>query len=262
MPFTETNGIKTYYEIHGESGKGDTIVLLHHGFGCTKMWKDIYPGLVENGYKVIMYDRRGYGQSERRADFEEFYVSDRFRPESVKELAILRESLHLDSFHIIGQCEGGVIGVDYAAKYPGQVLSFVTSSTQCYSNITMTELNRQKFPKPFRDLASKLREKLVGWHGKEYAESSYNMFRTHGGAYGKGFFDLRGLLQSVTCPTLVLYPDRSFIFDVEQAVTFYRCLPAGELAILPNCGHNTYEYQPEEYLRFVLKFFSTVSPNP
>ncbi|MBW1910888.1 MAG: alpha/beta fold hydrolase, partial [Deltaproteobacteria bacterium] len=136
MPFTETNGIKTYYEIHGESGKGDTIVLLHHGFGCTKMWKDIYPGLVENGYKVIMYDRRGYGQSERKADFEEFYVSDRFRPESVKELAILRESLHLDSFHIIGQCEGGVIGVDYAAKYPDQVLSFVTSSTQCYSNIT------------------------------------------------------------------------------------------------------------------------------
>jgi pimeloyl-ACP methyl ester carboxylesterase len=260
MPFTETNGLKTYYEIHGKSKNGDTVVLLHHGFGCTKMWKDIYPALVENGYRVVMYDRRGYGQSERGTDFKKFYESDGFRPESVKELAVLRESLDLDSFHIIGQCEGGVIGADYSAKYPEQVLSFVTSSTQCYSNIPMPELNRQKFPKPFRDLAPDLRKKLINWHGKDYAESSYNMFRTYGGAYGKGFFDLRGVLQLVKCPTLVLYPDRSFIFDVEQAIAFYRCLPMGELAVLPNCSHNTYEDQPGEYIRFVLSFFTRHQP--
>ena len=58
MPFANINGIKVYYEVHGD---GDTIVLLHYGFGSTKMWKDIYPRLVEKGYRVIMYDRRGYG---------------------------------------------------------------------------------------------------------------------------------------------------------------------------------------------------------
>jgi pimeloyl-ACP methyl ester carboxylesterase len=104
MPFTETNGLKTYYEIHRKSKNGDTVILLHHGFGCTKMWKNIYPALVENGYRVIMYDRRGYGQSERGPNFKKFYESERFRPESTKELAILREKLDLDSFHIIGQC--------------------------------------------------------------------------------------------------------------------------------------------------------------
>jgi pimeloyl-ACP methyl ester carboxylesterase len=39
-----------------------------------------------------------------------------------------------------------------------------------------------------------------------------------------------------------------------EAVEFYRHLPQGELAILPRCGHNTYEEQPEEYIRFVLNF--------
>ena len=57
MPFTNINHIKIYYEVLGD---GDSVVLLHHGFGCTKMWKDIYPALVENGYRVVMYDRRGY----------------------------------------------------------------------------------------------------------------------------------------------------------------------------------------------------------
>lgn len=99
-----------------------------------------------------------------------------------------------------------------------------------------------------------IREKLIQWHGKDHAESFYNQFRTYGGAYGIGFFDLRTVLPSVSCPALVLYPDRSFLFDVEQGVAFYCHLPDGKLAILPNCGHNTYEEQPEEYTRIILNF--------
>jgi len=251
MPFEQINGMKIYYEIHGS---GDTIVLLHHGFGCTKIWKDIYPSLVEKGYRVVMYDRRGYGQSERGADFEESYISDTFRSESVKELAMLKELLNIDSFHIIGQCEGGVVGIDYAVMYPHHVTTIVVSSTQCYSKMSMPELNNLKFPNPFQDLEPEIKKKLVDWHGEEHAESFFNQFRKYGGAYGTRFFDLRDLLPSVTCPALVLYPDRSFIFDVEQAVVFYRCLPNGELAILPNCGHNTYEHQPKEYISCVLNF--------
>jgi len=251
MPFEQINGMKIYYEIHGS---GDTIVLLHHGFGCTKIWKDIYPHLVEKGYRVIMYDRRGYGQSERGADFKEFYISDTFRSESVKELAMLKEFLDIDSFHIIGQCEGGVVGIDYAVMYPHHVATIVASSTQCYSKMTMRELNSLKFPNPFQDLEPEIKKKLVDWHGEEHAEVFFNQFRKYGGAYGTDFFDLRDVLPSVTCPALVLYPDRSSIFDVEQAVAFYRCLPNGELAILPNCGHNTYEHQPKEYISCVLNF--------
>jgi len=260
MPFTEIRGIKIYYEMHGKRKNNNTVVLLHHGFGCTKMWKGIYPALVEQGYRIVMYDRRGYGQSEQGVGFKEFYESVRFRPESVEELFLLKESLDLEPFHIIGQCEGGVVGADYSAEYPDHVLSFVTSSTQCYSTVPMSQLNSQKFPKPFRDLAPDLRKKLMNWHGKEHAESSYNMFRTYGGAYGKDFFDLRKVLKSVKCPTLVLYPDRSFIFDVEQAVEFYHCLPVGELAVLPNCGHNTYEERPGEYISFTLDFLKRHQP--
>ena len=36
----------------------------------------------------------------------------------------------------------------------------------------------------------------------------------------------------------------------------YRSLPAGELAVLPNCGHNTYAEQPEEYQRIMLSFLA------
>jgi pimeloyl-ACP methyl ester carboxylesterase len=251
VPFETVHGIKIYYEVHGE---GDTVVLLHHGFGCTRMWKDIYPPLVEDGYRVVMYDRRGYGQSEKGDDFQEFYESGRFRPENIRDLALLRDKLGLDSFHIIGQCEGGVVGVDFAVAYPHCVKSLFISSTQCYSDITTAEFNSIHFPQPFGELEPTLREKFIEWHGKDHAESSYNQFSKYGGAYGSDIFDLRPMLPSVRCPTLVLYPDRSALFDVEQALAFYRGLPRGELAVLPGCGHNTYEQRPEEYTYYALDF--------
>ena len=255
MSFLTINGTKIYYEIHGNGDNLETLVLLNHGFGSTKMWGDIYPRLVEKGYSVVMYDRRGYGKSEK-TDFEEFYISDRFRPENVRTLAALMESLNIGTFNIIAQCEGGVIGVDYAVKYPNQVKTMVVSSTQCYNKLPMDKFNKMKFPKPYGDLNPKFREDIIYWQGKAYAETYYNLFSKYGGggSYGRGLFELRDQLQLVTCPTLVIYPDRSPIFDVEQGVESYHNLPEGELAVIPHCGHNTYEDKPEEYLIFVLDF--------
>lgn len=253
MPFVKIDGRDLYYEVHG---RGDPIVLLHHGFGSTEMWSPIYPAFTKAGYTVILYDRRGYGRSGEGNNFEEFYMSNRFRPECIRELDVLTESLGLQSFHLIGQCEGGVIAVDYAAEYPGKVKTLTTSSTQCYSDLPMAEFNAIKFSKAFHELEPEFQKKLILWHGQDRAETRYNLFRTYGGGYGIGFFDLRPVLQSVRCPTLVLYPDRSFIFDVEQGVSFYRSLPSGELAVLPKCGHNTYEQQPQEYIRVILHFLA------
>ncbi len=244
------NNLKVYFETHGE---GETILLLHHGFGCTKMWKDILPGLVQAGYRVILYDRRGYGRSERGDGFDEFYVSDGFRPQSVEELKDLKAQLGIGPCHLIGQCEGGVVAVDYSAAYPGEVRSLVTSSTQCFSKVPMTELNPTKFLKSFKELDPEIQGKFVDWHG-EYAETSFNQFRRFGGEYGMDYFDLRNQLHRVACPALVIYPDRSAVFDVEQGVEFYKHLLLGELMVLPNCGHNTYEERTEEYLKAVLDF--------
>ena len=248
MPFQIIHGIKIYYEIHGQETGKEPIVLLHHGMGCTKIWKEIYPDLAYSGYRIIFYDRRGFGESEKGPDFMDFYKSDRYRPESVDELDALLDFLGIHRFHGIGQCEGGVVALDYAAAFPGRVLTITTSSTQCYSIAPMFEENAHMFPKPFRELEPELQAKLTEWHGPG-AEGFFDQFRLFGGAYGKDVFDLRPVLPSVTCPSLVLYPDRSALFKVEQGVAMYRGLPRGELAVLPACGHNTYQYRPREYVR-------------
>jgi pimeloyl-ACP methyl ester carboxylesterase len=107
----------------------------------------------------------------------------------------------------------------------------------------------------FEEAGSRFQRKLVYWHGEIHALRLYSLLSPGGGTYGSEVFDLRDVLKNIQCPTLVLYPDRSKLFEVEQAVLMYRSLPDGELAVLPRCGHITYSLQPEEYQRIILTFF-------
>jgi pimeloyl-ACP methyl ester carboxylesterase len=257
MPFKKVNNFRIYYELHGE---GEVIVLMHHGFSCTRMWDSIYPSFVAQGYKVVMYDRRGYGRSERGDDFQKFYESDQYRLESVEELRIIKESLGIKECHLVGQCEAGVIGIYYSIRYPQEVKTLTVGSTQCYSNVPMTEFVATKFGKKFADLEADIQKKMIRWHGKA-AEINYNQFVSGGGSYGMEYFDLRPILPFVACPTLVLYPDNSSVFEVEQGISLFRHLPRGELAVFPNCGHDTYEERPEDYARTVVDFIKRNTKN-
>jgi len=252
MASLEISGLNIHYELHGE---GQTIVLLHNGFSSAVMWANVSPLLVEAGYRVLLYDRRGFGRSEGGSDFAAYYADEGYRQQSVAELAGVLAALAIDRCHIVGQCEGGVVGVDYAARYPHQVNTLTTASTLCHSIIAMEAFNRQKLPATFDDLGVDLQEKYNRWHGVDRGRRFYNICARGGGCYGqKGFFDLRPTLAHVTCPTLVMYPDRGYFFDVEQGLAFYRHVGAGELLVFPKCGHNIFEHYPQMYARQVVAF--------
>ena len=251
MSFVMLNERKTYYEI---SGEGETVILLHNGFSCSKMWERIVPLLVAAGLRVLVYDRRGYGLSEGGHDFEAHYIGDDFRVAAVGVLTQLVDYLGLERFHIVGQCEGGVVGVDYALRYPQKVMTLAAASTLCFSEMTLVAFNRLKFPPSYNDLPANIQEKYVYWHGRDRAESFYTLCSRYGGSYGRGRFDLRPELQKISCPTLVMYPDRGHFFEAEQGVAFYRSLPKGELAIFPKCGHNIFEHYPDLYAQTVVAF--------
>jgi pimeloyl-ACP methyl ester carboxylesterase len=259
MPTLKIDGLDTYYEIHGE---GETIVLLHNGFSCAMMWDDIYPMLVAAGFRVLLYDRRGFGRSDGGADFAGDYMAEGFREKSVSSMAELMDRLGIDRFHIVGQCEGGVVGVDYAVRYPGQVKTLVTASTMCHSIISMEAFNRSKLPATFDDLGPDLQQKYIHWHGAGRGKYFYDICAKGGGCYGQtGFFDLRPAISRVACPSLVMYPDRGYFFDVEQGIAFYRHLAVGELLIFPRCGHNIFEHYPQMYARQVVDFIARHRPD-
>ena len=62
--YVESNGIRLHVTTDGPSD-GDPVLLIH-GFPETSYeWRKQIPALVEAGYRVIVPDTRGFGQSDK-----------------------------------------------------------------------------------------------------------------------------------------------------------------------------------------------------
>src|SRR5579872_3916363 len=62
--FTSFDGVKIYYEV---KGNGYPVVMIHGFSGTSQGWKSgiLYGNLLKAGYKVILLDLRGNGQSDK-----------------------------------------------------------------------------------------------------------------------------------------------------------------------------------------------------
>lgn len=62
MPWIEANGASLRYDLSG-SGP-ETIVLMHEAGGCLESYDEVVPVLAAS-YRVLRYDQRGFGFSEK-----------------------------------------------------------------------------------------------------------------------------------------------------------------------------------------------------
>jgi 3-oxoadipate enol-lactonase len=109
--YVKTDGGKLFCEI---AGKGDNIVLLHDGLVNHRIWDEQFPVLAKN-YRVIRYDRRGYGKS---SDPQEKYSH-------IDDLYQVFTQLNIDKAIIFGMSSGGGLAIDFTLKYPEKVSGLV-----------------------------------------------------------------------------------------------------------------------------------------
>jgi non-heme chloroperoxidase len=99
--------IELHYTDYGE---GQPVVLLHGWATSSSAWEAQVPALVGAGYRVIAYDRRGFGQSSQPWHGYEY---DTF----VADLAALLDHLDLSDAILIGFSMGGGEVVRYLARF-------------------------------------------------------------------------------------------------------------------------------------------------
>ena len=112
MPYVtvgkENSGdIELYYEDHGS---GQPVVLIHGYPLSGTSWEKQLPVLLEAGYRVITYDRRGFGKSSQPATG---YNYDTF----AEDLHKLVTQLKLHDFTLVGFSMGGGEVARYLGKY-------------------------------------------------------------------------------------------------------------------------------------------------
>lgn len=117
--FVDVDGVSLWYRDTG--GDGIPVVLLHPYTGSALIWGYQQPALVEAGYRMIAYSRRGHYGSDAGPEEDPSTSAD--------DLNAVVNHLQLDRFHLVGSAAGGFIVPDYAVSYPGRLLSLTIATS-------------------------------------------------------------------------------------------------------------------------------------
>lgn len=100
-----------FMDVKPGKANGETIVLLHGKNFNGYYWKEVVDFLSGNGYRVVVPDQVGWGQSDK----PNIHYSFHLLAANTKELL---DSLGLKKVHVLGHSMGGMLATRFALMYP------------------------------------------------------------------------------------------------------------------------------------------------
>lgn len=222
------NGIRMYYEIHGE-GDGVPLVLLHGGGSTIEVtFSRVLPIFARNR-KVIALEEQGHGRT-----------SDRDTPyrfeSSADDVAALLKHLKVDRADMFGFSNGASVALQVAIRHPQLVRKLVFASAMTKKDGArpqlwefMKQADFSNMPQPLKEAFLRVNlneQQLKSMHDKD-AERMQK------------FQDVPDeLVRSIRAQTLIVLGDQDIV-KPEHALELTRTIEGARLLILPG-GHGDY----------------------
>lgn len=106
--------------LRGEAaGFGLPVVFLHAGVADRRMWAGQMAALAAEGYHVLAYDRRGFGET----------TTENVPFSHVVDLEAVLDQLGLNVVVLVGCSMGGALAIDFAIEHPERVVGLVLVGT-------------------------------------------------------------------------------------------------------------------------------------
>src|SRR2546423_735588 len=148
--YAELPGARIFYR--DTAGGGVPVVFLHAATGSSRVWESQIPAFSASGYRVIAYDRRGWGRT----------VIDPAGPQpgtGADDLLGLLNFLKVERVHLVGTAAGGFVALDFALSFPERLRSLViANSIGGIQDQDFLELGRRLRPPQFDALPPEVRE--------------------------------------------------------------------------------------------------------
>jgi len=251
--YVELPGVKLWFTDTG--GAGTPIVLLHANTGTSESWEAQATAFARQGYRVIAFDRRGWGKSL-------IDPTTGPQPGSVAgDLDALADHLKLDKFHLVGVAGGGFVSIDYAAWRPERLRSLVVAaSTGQFAEKEMRDFTARVEIPELRKQAAVYREVGPSYRGVNPAGTKHWIeIEEHAQQPGAPSQPLRtpntfAKLAGITMPVLVVAADADLLAPPALMRAWAAHLKNYDWATVPDSGHAIAWEHPDVFNETVLAF--------
>ena len=225
--YKSINGINMYYEIYGS---GKPLLVLHGNGGSIKSHtKKI--DYFKQYFQVIAIDSRAHGKSIDTSKQPLTYV------QMAKDIAVLLDSLHIDSAYIWGQSDGGILGLLIAIQYPAKVSKLATFGANIFPGKKAV----------FDELDNMVADTLKVTKDP-HKKALYSLL-----AYQPNITEKE--LQKIKCPVLIMSGDRDAI-RLEHSIKIFNNIENSNFFVMPGATHFGSYQKPDLFNMVLLDFFS------
>jgi len=230
--YAPVNGLRMYYEVHGESGAGRPLVLLHGGLLTIELSFGAVLGELAAGRRVITTELQGHG---RTADIERDLEPGLL----AGDVAALLDHLGAGQADVLGFSLGGTVAVQLALDHPDRVGRLIPVSVSYaadgyHQEITDPARHATSTRMPTEEDFRQMREAYLRVAPDP---GHFDVFWAKVGQAANGFKGWTpGELGSIAAPTLLVFGDHDFV-RLEHAVQVHALIPGAQLAVVPGATH-------------------------
>ena len=276
MPTVKANGVSLYYEDHGPQDGEPLLLIMGLGAQMTRWPAGFIELLTARGYRVVAYDNRDVGLSEKldaagAPNMQAVYgaIAKGEKPnvpyllsDMARDGVGLMDALGFGRAHIVGASMGGMIAQMIAAEHPARVLS-LTSIMSSTGNPALPparpeamERLTNRGPDPLADLEAFLdhgvaSSTVLGSPGypvdeaelraqirSDYERSFYPVGFARQMAAIVASGDRRKALGGITAPTIVIHGADDPLVPQQGGEDTAANIPGAELHLIAGMGHN------------------------
>lgn len=274
MPQITANDITIEYESHGDEANPPILLVMGLGAQLTLWPMELVEALVERGFRVIRYDNRDIGLSQKfdgakAPGFVRAVLMKRIgltprTPYTLADMAAdgvgLLDALGIRQAHIVGASMGGMIAQHIAFTHPDRVLSLTS---------IMSTTGHRKLPPAQKNAINVLTRRPASMEEGVLVEHGIKIARTIGSpaypapeerlrekvtagirrsVYPPGLArqmaaiiadgDRRARLAGVAAPTLVIHGDADPLVTVDGGHDTAAHIAGAKLKLFPGMGHD------------------------
>ena len=275
MPFLKIEGQETVSLYFEDYGQGNPVVLIHGWPLSHRMWEYQVRPLVQAGYRVISYDRRGFGDSDKPWDGYNYDTLS-------ADLQALMGALELNNATLVGFSMGG----GEVARYFGQFGSERVGKAVFVSAVTPFMLKTDDNPtgvdkSVFDEFKQNIKEDRIGFledfnklfvnhdkgvpGGKPVSDAAlgYNLsIASYASPEGTlecvtafGETDFRQDMAKIDVPTMFVHGDADQIVPLEvSAQEAHKLVSGSRLEVVQGGPHGLVMTHTEKFNQLLLEF--------
>ncbi len=274
MPYVEgSDGIELYIK---EWGDGDPVVLIHGWPLNADSWDDQAMAIADAGYRVIAYDRRGFGRSEQPWDGYDYDTL-------ADDLASVIDATEAEGAVLVGFSMGGGEVARFLTRHPGVAKAAVLVSSvvpyllkdetnpdgnpgEAFDQIKAgIKADRPKFLAGFMKdfygagvLSSPVSAEVIAWSTSLALQAGLKGTLDCVDAFGRT--DFRPDLPSFTVPTLIIHgtADKTVPIDISGRAAA-RAIPGAKLIEYDGAPHGLLATHKDRVTADLLSFLGGLS---